>query len=52
MKNLMYVSYNYLLILEVHIFSEPQEFCYTKILNNEGITAILAEAVFSPSAHR
>ena len=45
-KNVMYVSYNYFLILEVHIFSNPREFCYRKILNNEGITATLAEAVF------
>ena len=45
-KNVMYVSYNYLLILKVHIFSNAQEFYYRKILNNEGMTAILAEAVF------
>ena len=50
-KNVMYVFYNYFLILEVHIFSNPQEFCYGKILNNEGITVSRAEADFiiSPS---
>ena len=46
MKNVMYVSYNYFLILEVHMISNPEEPCYWKILNNEGITATLAGAVF------
>ena len=36
-------SYNYFLILEVHVFNSSQEFCYRKILNNKEITTTLAE---------
>ena len=50
-KNLVYIFYNYLIIVKVYIFSNSQKFCYRKIFKNERITATPLEVIFFCGEH-